>query len=78
MVPSEGTQALMQLVEECSAGAGAGAAGSAGKWGGSDANLTAALGIPTLDGLGPIGAGFHSDEEYLELASIAPRMSNCW
>ncbi len=42
--------------------------------GGSDANLTAALGIPTLDGLGPIGAGFHSDEEYLDLASIAPRI----
>jgi len=40
----------------------------------SDANLTAALGIPTLDGLGPIGACFHSPEEYLELDSIEPRI----
>lgn len=73
MVPSEGTQALMQLVEECGAELGLPIS-----WqevgGGSDANLTAALGIPTLDGLGPIGAGFHSDEEYLDLASIAPRI----
>jgi glutamate carboxypeptidase len=42
--------------------------------GGSDANLTAALGIPTLDGFGPIGAGFHSDGEYLQLNSIEPRI----
>ncbi|HHQ4892777.1 TPA: M20 family metallopeptidase [Aeromonas veronii] len=73
MVPSEGTQALMQLVEECGAELGLPIS-----WqevgGGSDANLTAALGIPTLDGLGPIGAGFHSDEEYLDLVSIAPRI----
>ncbi|MGL5429896.1 MAG: M20 family metallopeptidase [Vibrio sp.] len=42
--------------------------------GGSDANNTAILGIPTLDGLGPIGACFHSDKEYLVLASIEPRI----
>lgn len=41
---------------------------------GSDANHTAAPGIPTLDGLGPIGAGFHSPEEYLDIASIEPRI----
>lgn len=43
--------------------------------GGSDANLTAALGVPTIDGLGPVGGGFHSPEEYLETASIAPRIA---
>lgn len=42
--------------------------------GGSDANNTAILGVPTLDGLGPIGAGFHSDQEYLLLESIEPRI----
>lgn len=42
--------------------------------GGSDANLTAVLGIPTLDGLGPAGAGFHSADEYLELETIEPRI----
>lgn len=41
--------------------------------GGSDASFTAALGIATIDGLGPIGGNAHSDKEYLELASFIPR-----
>lgn len=41
--------------------------------GASDANTTAGLGVPSLDGLGPIGGLDHSPEEYLELASIVPR-----
>jgi glutamate carboxypeptidase len=41
--------------------------------GASDANTTAGMGIPTLDGLGPIGGMDHSPEEYLEVASIVPR-----
>jgi glutamate carboxypeptidase len=41
--------------------------------GASDANTTAGLGVPTLDGLGPIGGGDHSEDEYLELDSIVPR-----
>jgi glutamate carboxypeptidase len=40
-----------------------------------DANLTAALGIPTLDGLGPIGGNDHSPAEFLDIASIAPRVA---
>ncbi len=41
--------------------------------GASDANTTAGLGVPTVDGLGPIGGLDHSPGEYLELASIVPR-----
>jgi glutamate carboxypeptidase len=41
--------------------------------GASDANTTSGLGIPTLDGLGPIGGFDHSPREYLEVASIVPR-----
>jgi glutamate carboxypeptidase len=41
----------------------------------SDANTTAGLGVPTLDGLGPIGGRDHSPEEYLELDSIVPRVT---
>jgi glutamate carboxypeptidase len=41
--------------------------------GASDANTTAGLGIPTLDGLGPIGGNDHSPSEYLEIDSIVPR-----
>src|SRR4029077_16934455 len=33
--------------------------------GGSDGNLTAALGVPTLDGLGAVGHGAHSQGEYI-------------
>lgn len=41
--------------------------------GGSDGNRTAALGVPTLDGLGPIGGPDHSPDEFLVLASVAER-----
>ena len=41
--------------------------------GASDANTTAGMGVPTLDGLGPIGGMDHSPEEYLEVGSIVPR-----
>jgi glutamate carboxypeptidase len=41
--------------------------------GASDANTTAALGIPTLDGLGPVGGDDHSGDEWLDLESVVPR-----
>jgi len=41
--------------------------------GASDANTTAGMGVPTIDGLGPIGGLDHSPGEYLEVASIVPR-----
>ncbi|NNM71541.1 M20/M25/M40 family metallo-hydrolase [Enterovirga aerilata] len=45
--------------------------GSAG--GGSDANFTGAAGIPSLDGLGLLGAGYHTLEEHIEVESLAER-----
>jgi glutamate carboxypeptidase len=41
--------------------------------GASDANTTSAMGLPTLDGLGPIGGDDHSDHEWLDLSSVVPR-----
>jgi glutamate carboxypeptidase len=41
--------------------------------GASDANTTSGLGVPSLDGLGPIGGNDHSPAEYLEVGSIVPR-----
>ena len=41
--------------------------------GGSDGNFTAALGVPTLDGLGIDGDGAHTLAEYALVSSIAPR-----
>lgn len=41
--------------------------------GGSDANFTAALGIPTLDGLGVAGDGGHADHEHVLVESLPER-----
>ncbi|HSL75884.1 MAG TPA: M20 family metallopeptidase [Candidatus Limnocylindrales bacterium] len=41
--------------------------------GASDANTTSGMGVPTLDGLGPVGGNDHSPAEYLEVDSIVPR-----
>jgi glutamate carboxypeptidase len=41
--------------------------------GGSDGNFTGAMGIPTLDGLGVLGAGYHTLGEYIREDSLVPR-----
>jgi glutamate carboxypeptidase len=41
--------------------------------GASDANSTAGMGVPSLDGLGPIGGNDHSPTEYMDVDSIVPR-----
>jgi glutamate carboxypeptidase len=41
--------------------------------GGSDGNFTAALGVPTLDGLGADGKGAHTDYEQIYFSSLEPR-----
>ena len=40
----------------------------------SDANFTAALGVPTLDGFGPLGRNDHTHNEYLLLDSLFERI----
>jgi glutamate carboxypeptidase len=44
-----------------------------GTGGGSDGNFTAALGIPTLDGLGAIGEGAHALHEHVDIETLADR-----
>jgi glutamate carboxypeptidase len=41
--------------------------------GGSDGNFTAALGIPTLDGMGAIGEGAHAAHEHILVEHLVPR-----
>jgi glutamate carboxypeptidase len=41
--------------------------------GGSDGNYTAALGVPTLDGLGAVGDGAHAPHEHIQIEALAPR-----
>ena len=41
--------------------------------GGSDGNFTAAVGVPTLDGLGAVGDGAHALHEHVVIDALAPR-----
>jgi len=72
LVPTTRSQAMLSFFEET-----ARELGFPLKWaatgGGSDGNITAACGVPTLDGLGPVGGGYHSADEYLEVDSLAQR-----
>ncbi|MDR2536037.1 MAG: M20/M25/M40 family metallo-hydrolase, partial [Treponema sp.] len=74
MNPGEKTHELMRLFEECGKSAGVDV-----KWistgGGSDGNLIAHEGCATIDSLGPSGDKSHSDEEYMIVDSIEPRMN---
>ncbi|MGB3737488.1 MAG: M20 family peptidase, partial [Ilumatobacter sp.] len=41
--------------------------------GGSDGTFTAAIGVPTLDGLGAVGGGAHADTEHVVVATMPER-----
>ena len=49
--------------------------GTVASGGCTDGNFTAAMGIPTLDGVGPVGANSHRLDEYLDLDSVIPAIS---
>lgn len=67
------TAKLFDHAKELAAGIGFELISSARVGGGSDGNFTAALGTPTLDGLGIDGDGAHTLQEYGLISSIAPR-----
>jgi glutamate carboxypeptidase len=48
--------------------------GTGGNGGASESALAADAGVPALDGLGPVGGGFHSDQEFVDLDSVTPRL----
>ncbi|AWM87397.1 M20 family metallopeptidase [Microvirga sp. 17 mud 1-3] len=70
---SEGTGKLFDHARGLAAEIGFDLVSSDKVGGGSDGNFTAALGIPTLDGLGIDGDGAHTLNEYGLISSIAPR-----
>ena len=47
--------------------------GEAATGGAGDANTTAAAGLPTIDGLAPVGGDAHGPNEWLDLDSVVPR-----
>ncbi len=72
MEKTEGTARLVALAKEVAAELGF-EVRDAATGGASDANTTAAAGVPTLDGLGPVGGDDHSPAEWLDLTSVVPR-----
>ncbi|HYQ80051.1 MAG TPA: M20 family metallopeptidase [Anaeromyxobacteraceae bacterium] len=74
--PLTRTEASAALAAEYGAiqadcGLGSGEAPLSG--GGSDASVTGSVGVPSIDGLGPRGAAFHTRDEHIELSSLVPK-----
>lgn len=72
MVKNKQTIALLNIIREVGNDLGIEITDIA-TGGGSDASFTSAAGVPTIDGLGPIGGNAHSVEEYLEVPSLVER-----
>jgi glutamate carboxypeptidase len=74
-LPMERTPAVAALVAEAQGVArGLGfEVGEAATGGAGDANITAAAGLPTIDGLAPVGGDAHGPDEWLDLDSVVPR-----
>ncbi len=74
MERSPGTVALYRAAQKIAKAMGLTIEESA-TGGGSDGNFTAALGIPTLDGLGPVGEGAHAPHESILIDRIPDRIA---
>jgi len=72
MERSEGTARLFERARDLAAQMGF-ELREAATGGGSDGNFTAALGVPTLDGMGAVGAGAHAAHEHVVIEHLAPR-----
>jgi glutamate carboxypeptidase len=64
---------LMARYGACARAAGLGDGEAPLLGGGSDASTSSSMGIPSIDGLGPRGTGFHTKEEMIELSSLVPK-----
>ena len=62
------TKAVLDYARDLGFDVGEAATGGAG-----DANTTAAAGLPTIDGLAPVGGDAHGADEWLDLDSVVPR-----
>jgi glutamate carboxypeptidase len=70
--PSESAEKLLATVATAGRSVGQEVGGSAAN-GAADTNLTGWLGVPTLDGLGPLGKGAHAVHEQVIAASLTER-----
>jgi glutamate carboxypeptidase len=72
MERTAGVARLYELAREVARGMGR-ELGEGATGGASDGNFTAALGVPTLDGLGAVGDGPHALHEHVVVKELAPR-----
>lgn len=73
MVPTPRSEALREVYERAQRAAGLGGGDAGTQGGGSDGCTTSGIGVPTIDGLGPRGEGFHTRDERVSLASLVPK-----
>ena len=70
---TEASGALLQAYGACAHASGLGRGEAPLVGGGSDASTSSAMGIPSIDGLGPRGKGFHTVEEFIEVDTLVPK-----
>lgn len=73
VVQSEASKALFENYQAAAKQAGLTTLQGEFSGGCADSGFTAAVGTPTICGVGPVGGLAHTPEEYLELDSIVPR-----
>ncbi|MEU6923494.1 M20 family metallopeptidase [Streptomyces sp. NPDC046631] len=72
-LPTSASAGLFALARGLYAELGLGTLRGVAVGGGSDGNLTAGAGTPTLDGLGAVGGGAHADDEHVTVAELPRR-----
>ena len=72
-MPERSCAELTSRAMACASRLGIGPLRAVGVGGGSDGNFTAAVGTPTLDGLGAVGDGAHAEGEYVVLGAMPER-----
>jgi glutamate carboxypeptidase len=72
MEHNDQTNSLLHIIKDVGEEIGMKISGTA-TGGGGDASFTAATGVATVDGLGPVGGNAHSDKEYLEIDTLPER-----
>nr|QKW93828.1 acetylornithine deacetylase/succinyl-diaminopimelate desuccinylase [Vitiosangium cumulatum] len=70
---TEASAALMAAYGTCAHASGLGHGEAALVGGASDASTSSSMGIPSIDGLGPRGKGFHTVEEFIEVDTLIPK-----
>lgn len=70
---SEASARLLEAYAACARESGLGASEAALVGGGSDASTSSSMGVPSIDGLGPRGKGFHTVDEHIEADTLVPK-----